>query len=240
MTVRASDRNSLVGNAGVNYVAWQLSRRGWHVLQTVRNIRGSDLYATDVDGTVFFGVQSKASASQNPVGLGLNLDDLRSEWWVITTLVNADVPVCYVLRLEEVRRLAKQDKNGGKWWLGTREYCQADFRENWNRIGEAGGTPVTQSFTEASSYSTGSKPARGKREERNGVKRPGAGGKCAAVWDYLDLSPAATAKDMRELATSVGWNMNNTLIEYYQWRKFHGLTRTRAKDGADSDTDVEK
>ncbi len=230
MTVRAADRNSLVGNAGVNYVAWQLSRRGWHVLQTVRNIRGSGLYATDVDGTVFFGVQSKASAEQHPIALGTNLDDLRSEWWIITTHANSDHPICYVLKINDVRRLAKQDRNGGKWWLDHREYGQDAFREAWNRIGEAGGRHTDVAALQDSPPPSGSKKVRVKREEMNGVKRPGAGGKCAAVWDYLDLSPAATAKDMRELATSVGWNMNNTLIEYYQWRKFHGLTRTKAKE----------
>lgn len=227
MTGRVSDRNSLVGNAGVNYVAWQLSRRGWHVLHTVRNIRGADLYVTDVDGTAFFGIQSKASASRNPIGLGQNLDDLRSEWWVITTQANSDDPICYILKIDEVRRLAKQDKNGGKWWLAHRDYGQNEFKDAWSRIGEPRASPAAKKPAEASEIASRVNNARAKREERNGVKRPGAGGKCAAVWEYLDMNASATAKDMREFANSVGWNMNNTLIEYYQWRKFHGLTRAR-------------
>jgi hypothetical protein len=29
-------RSQITGNAGLNYAAWQLSRRGWHVMPTIR------------------------------------------------------------------------------------------------------------------------------------------------------------------------------------------------------------
>jgi hypothetical protein len=65
------------------------------------------------------------------------------------------------------------------------------------------------------------------REERNGVKRPSAGGACRAVWDALDAVVAEgktpTAKDVKALAEANGWNPNNASIEFYQWRKFNGI-----------------
>lgn len=125
----------MTGNAGLNYAAWQLSRRGWHVMPTIRNARGSDLIVTDVDETVFFGVQSKALSKRQAVGLGTSVADLRSEWWVITVHANSDSPVCYVMRLDEIRAGAKQDKNGGRWWLDPPAYDRAEFREAWERIG---------------------------------------------------------------------------------------------------------
>lgn len=67
------------------------------------------------------------------------------------------------------------------------------------------------------------------RVEQNGVKRPASGGLCAAVWEYLDKHPKATAKDLREVAPSKEWNVNNVTCEFYQWRKFNGITgRTAA------------
>ncbi|EPG5770632.1 hypothetical protein [Pseudomonas aeruginosa] len=63
------------------------------------------------------------------------------------------------------------------------------------------------------------------REERNGVKRPRAGGLCAAVWAWLDAHPGATVKDVREVSPEHGWNLSNSQIEFYQWRKFQGLSR---------------
>jgi hypothetical protein len=68
------------------------------------------------------------------------------------------------------------------------------------------------------------------REERNGVKRPSAGGVCREVWDWLDAKVArdgaasATAKEVRMAADQANWNPNNAMIEFYQWRKFNGIT----------------
>lgn len=61
------------------------------------------------------------------------------------------------------------------------------------------------------------------RVEQNGVKRPRSGGLCAAVWEYMDKHPKASAKDLREVAPSKGWNVNNVACEFYQWRKFNGI-----------------
>lgn len=66
-------------------------------------------------------------------------------------------------------------------------------------------------------------------QEQNGIKRPAAGGLCAAVWEYLDANPASTAKQIREAATANEWNTNNALCELYTWRKFNGMTRTNKK-----------
>lgn len=127
-------RHQITGNSGLNYAAWQLSRRGWHVMPTVRNARGSDLIATNAEETVFFGIQSKALNKRNAVPLGMSLDSLRSEWWIITIHANADSPICYILKLEEVKQCASQDKNGGAYWLEPRAYDQDVFREAWGRL----------------------------------------------------------------------------------------------------------
>lgn len=66
------------------------------------------------------------------------------------------------------------------------------------------------------------------RIEQNGVKRPKDGGLCAAVWAWLDANPTATIKDAKAAATDHGWNANNASIEFYQWRRFMGLSRATA------------
>ena len=65
---------------------------------------------------------------------GLDLGALRSDWWVITIHANSDNPVCYVLRLADVRSLATRDKNGGRWWLEPKAYDRDEFREAWHRL----------------------------------------------------------------------------------------------------------
>ena len=130
------NRTQITGNAGLNYVAWQLSRRGWHVMPTIRNARGSDLIVTNDDETVYFGIQSKALSKRQAVPLGLSLENLRSEWWVITVNANSDMPVCFVMELREVCNLAVQDKGGKRaYWLEPRIYDRDEFRNAWERMG---------------------------------------------------------------------------------------------------------
>ena len=67
------------------------------------------------------------------------------------------------------------------------------------------------------------------RPEQNGVKRPSAGGMCRAVWDacwaqQAETGEVPTAKWVKEKAAAMGWNANNASIEYYQWRKFNGIS----------------
>lgn len=68
------------------------------------------------------------------------------------------------------------------------------------------------------------------RPEQNGIKRPSAGGLCRAVWDAMDAQREAnegtvpSTQQVRDLALMHNWNINNAMIEYYQWRKFNGIT----------------
>lgn len=64
-------------------------------------------------------------------------------------------------------------------------------------------------------------PATEPRESRNGIKRPSPGGRCAAVWAWMDKNPNATSKEVRAWAESKGANPGNAQIERYQWVKFH-------------------
>ena len=72
------------------------------------------------------------------------------------------------------------------------------------------------------------------REERNGIKKPSVGGQCRAVWDFCDHVASSegasevTAKVVRQAAEDKGWNLNNASIEFYQWRKFHGIRGRQA------------
>jgi hypothetical protein len=127
-------KNPFTGNAGLNCAAWQLSRRGWHVLPTIRNAKGSDLFITSEDESRFFGVQSKALSKRDAVSLRPNLEDLRSDWWIVTTFANSDAPTCYILLLHEVRALSSQDKNDGKRWLEPKAYDRDEFRGAWHRL----------------------------------------------------------------------------------------------------------
>lgn len=77
------------------------------------------------------------------------------------------------------------------------------------------------------------------RKVRNGVKEPKPGGKCRGVWDELDRElreghAVPSLPDFMKAAEQKGINPNNARIEFYNWKRFHGLgkgaprTRERA------------
>jgi hypothetical protein len=64
----------------------------------------------------------------------------------------------------------------------------------------------------------------------NGVRQPSPGTVCRAVWDELEKIRDAqdgvppNSKQVKALAEAMKWNANNASIEFYQWRKFNGIT----------------
>jgi hypothetical protein len=141
----SSLRHQLTGNAGLYHVARELSRRGWHVMPTVRNARGADLYAASDDEATVLPIQSKALSKRSAVPLGSSLENLCSPWWIITLNANTASPTCYVLTLEEVRTSAARNVNSAgqaSHWLEPRSFIQPEYEEAWHRLGEPSGRPI--------------------------------------------------------------------------------------------------
>ena len=131
-------RHQLTGNAGLYHVARELSRRGWHVMPTVRNARGADLYAATDDESRVLPIQSKALSKRDPVPLGASLDNLRSQWWIVTINANTETPTCYILTMAEVKAAAARNVNGGgkvSYWLQPKSYALPEYKEAWDRLG---------------------------------------------------------------------------------------------------------
>ena len=75
------------------------------------------------------------------------------------------------------------------------------------------------------------KASKARSEVRNGVRKP-IKGKCAEVWATLtavqeisENNTPLTISEVKELAATHGWNLNNATIEFYGWRKFHGYNK---------------
>lgn len=69
-------------------------------------------------------------------------------------------------------------------------------------------------------------PVQPAAEKRNGVTRPRAGGKCAAVWDALDRmtgnGTSLTAKEARALAGELEINPSTMGVQFGKWKRFNG------------------
>lgn len=66
------------------------------------------------------------------------------------------------------------------------------------------------------------------REERNGVKRPSNGGKCAQLWDLFDAMYAEkgmvpTPKPAKQRSAELSLDPVTTQVQLYRWREFMGF-----------------
>ncbi len=129
-------RSQVVGNVGMYFAAYRLSQMGWNVMPTSRNARGIDLLAYDAAADRRFGIQVKALSTRNPVPLGPSVDNFMGDWWIIVANA-ATNPECFVMKPDEVRRLAHRGEKDGKvsFWLQPNQYDTDEFRERWDRIG---------------------------------------------------------------------------------------------------------
>jgi hypothetical protein len=120
------------------YAAYRLSLMGWNVMPTARNARGIDLLAYNTAADHYLGIQVKAlSKPKPPVPLGKSVDTFMGDFWIIVTNAADDNPVCFIMKPNEVKRLAHRGEKDGRisYWLQPNKYHTDEFREKWDRIG---------------------------------------------------------------------------------------------------------
>ncbi len=131
-------QNQVIGNIGLFYVCYHLSRQGWNVMPTTRNARGIDVLIYSQDNVQKYSIQVKALSRGNPVPLGKRLDGLWADFFVICRGVTRDSPECFILLPSEVRELAHRGEKDGRvsFWLQPSAYTKDSFCEAWDRIGK--------------------------------------------------------------------------------------------------------
>jgi hypothetical protein len=126
-----------VGNIGLYYVCYRLSRLAWNVMPTSRNAKGVDILAYGEDGSRKLTFQVKALSKRTAVGLGKNPDHLIADYLVVCRYVQREPPQCFILAPEEVKRLCHPSGRGkeARYWLEPLQYEAPEFLDNWKRIG---------------------------------------------------------------------------------------------------------
>lgn len=135
----------IVGNIGLYFVCYELSKRGWNVMPTARNAKGVDIIAYNFAATRYIGVQVKALSKKIPVPLGNSLEKIMGDFWVIVNNLDG-VPGVYIMKPEEVRERAHRGEKDGRisFWLQPKSYMLTEFKEKWERIEWAKSGPVNQ------------------------------------------------------------------------------------------------
>jgi len=127
--------SQVVGNIGLFWTCYHLSRLGWNCMPTSRNARGVDIIAYNSDCSRMISVQVKSLSKKSPVPLGNTLEKIMGDFWVIVNNIVQE-PVAYILLPEEVQSLAHRGEKDGRvsYWLQPNAYVVNDFHEAWGRI----------------------------------------------------------------------------------------------------------
>ncbi len=129
------NNNQVVGNAGLYYVSYELSKRGWNVMPTSRNAKGVDLLIYSQDAKRTHTVQIKALSKKNPVPLGTKEPQFLAHFVIICVNVMEN-PHVFIASPNEISGRVHVGKKEGKmsYWLQPKDYNQ--FSEKWDKIGE--------------------------------------------------------------------------------------------------------
>ena len=127
-------RNQLVGNAGLYYVCYELSKRGWNAMPTSRNARGVDVVIYNQKGSNSHTIQVKTLSKRSPAPFGSNLDGLIAEYVFIVNNVFSE-PNLYIVDTPTAKSLIHEGLKDGRksYWFQPNDYEQ--FKDNWAIIG---------------------------------------------------------------------------------------------------------
>lgn len=130
--------NQIVGNVGLYYVCYELSKRGWNVLPTSRNTKGIDIIIFSEKAKRTHTIQVKSLSKENPVPLGNSLENLFAEYLIICRRVLDEKPEIFIANIEELKNggvIHEGVKNNKKsYWLQPKAY--EEFENKWDVIGE--------------------------------------------------------------------------------------------------------
>ena len=132
---KSSTDKSITRKIGLHYACYQLSRRGWKVTLNTQNVGGIAIVA-EAPGRGSIGINVSASSKHYAVRLTASADlgELPEDYRIIVANVAAEPPDphVFILRSEEVKKLARQD-NGG-WWLEPKDYRSDRYQDAWDRL----------------------------------------------------------------------------------------------------------
>jgi hypothetical protein len=140
----------LSGIAGEYFVAAELTRRGYIASLTLRNTRGIDILASNLDATKSVGIQVKAVQGRGKswmLNQKIEVSEATNLFFVFIRLNNLEAPEYYIVPREDVSHFSAENH---KLWLATlgrkgqkhndnplRQFKDPDnkYRDRWDLLG---------------------------------------------------------------------------------------------------------
>lgn len=127
----------IIGNAGMYYVCYLLSQKGWNAMPTARNAKGIDIVAYSEDGN-FLGIQVKTISKLTNISLGSCTGGFLFDFLFVVvlsdTISESDNPSIYILSKEDVMGITRQ--YGNSFYVRQDLYTKNDscYKNNWSKL----------------------------------------------------------------------------------------------------------
>jgi len=111
--------------AGVFYACYELSRRGWYCLPTIRNTAGIDIVAYSLDGSRRITIQVRSLSRRNAVSM--RKTPVPYDYLIIVRKVLSEKPEIFIITQEEAKSRITETtgRRGGKTILARAERLRA-------------------------------------------------------------------------------------------------------------------
>ncbi len=124
----------LVGNVGLFYSAYELSKRGFYVFLTSRNTEGYDLVAVKDKNKVFL-IEVKTLSQKNAVPFGSKNPKEKLKADFVFVVVGLENPEIYIVPIEKLlEKVVKQKNKESKesFWVKLEDI--EEFKEKWELL----------------------------------------------------------------------------------------------------------
>ncbi|MDG6928326.1 MAG: hypothetical protein JRN10_08415 [Nitrososphaerota archaeon] len=111
----------IVGNTGLFYVCYRLSRLGWSVLPTSRNAKGIDAVIYSRDSKRRYLLQIKSLSGKEAVSIGKDTTSLHlADYLVVCRHVDRDAPELFVIKVDDTTdRILTHNT---QYWIWEKDY----------------------------------------------------------------------------------------------------------------------
>jgi hypothetical protein len=126
----------LVGNIGLYYVCYELSKRGWNCLPTSRNAKGVDIVIYSQNAKCKYAIQVKSLSKRNSVPFGSS-EELIADFLIIYRDAKEEKPEIFIIAAEELgpEKLHNSERDGRiSYWLELGSY--EGYKDCWKKIHE--------------------------------------------------------------------------------------------------------
>lgn len=133
-----TNNKQIIGNQGLYFVSFKLSRYGFNTIITSRNSKGADILITNDDCTIVKTIQVKSTTKRQNINIGkFDENHLQPKficnYWIFVDL-SIDIPKCYIFTKNDLEQNSIVKIYNDYFWLQSVTIYDENNLNKWEKI----------------------------------------------------------------------------------------------------------